>query len=536
MQFHRFVLFGFALLIICAGCNQKKVSESEAHLGKADLVISGNEEAKAHFNKGLLLLHSFEYFDAREAFIAAQKADPSCSMAYWGEAMTHHWSLWSNQKTEEARAALKKLGASPESRQEKANKPIEKDFLKGADVLFFGSELKQERDKKYAEYMAGMHEKYPENQDVAAFYALSLLGSVSSGRDEKVFGKAAKIAEGILQENPEHPGALHYLIHSYDDPDHAKKALDAAYSYAKTAPDAAHALHMPSHIFVALGMWDEVVRSNIDSYGASITRMQQKELDNDARSYHALHWLLYGYLQKKNYSEAENIMRDMDKYTHEKPSKRARAYHVAMKGAFLAETGQWGSDIGKMNVKTDDLNLMIRAQNSFNQAMVAAHEKDWTEFEKIIDTLSAKIEKAQLMATTANISVCSNGGFTSRPANQLDVDRSKVVLYELQAINAMEKKEIEKVDRLLSKASELESGTSYMYGPPEIVMPSYELYGQWLLEQNRYEEALNQFELSLERGPNRANALQGKLNALANMGRDDEKEELARFYAQMISS
>lgn len=226
----------------------------------------------------------------------------------------------------------------------------------------------------------------------------------------------------------------------------------------------------------------------------------------------------------------------MDRYTQEKPSKQARAYHVAMQGAYLAETGQWGSDIGKMQVNTDDLNLMIQSQKSFNRAMVAAHNNNWPEFEEIIDSLSSKIEKSQLMATSAKISVCSNGGFTSRPANQLDVDRSKVILYELKAIAAIDKNDDAEVDRFLSRASELESNTSYMYGPPEIVLPSYELYGQWLLEQNRYEEALHQFDKSLERGPNRANALQGKLNALANMGRDDEKEELARFYAKMIGS
>ena len=130
--------------------------------------------------------------------------------------------------------------------------------------------------------------KYPEHHEVAAFYALSLLGSSKSRKDDDNYEVGAKIAQSIISENPHHPGALHYLIHSYDDPDHATLALDAANRYSKVAPDAEHALHMPSHIFVALGMWDEVINSNIASYEASVVRMKKKELDNDARGYHAM--------------------------------------------------------------------------------------------------------------------------------------------------------------------------------------------------------------------------------------------------------
>ncbi|MCF6223634.1 MAG: hypothetical protein L3J34_07890 [Flavobacteriaceae bacterium] len=157
--------------------------------------------------------------------------------------------------------------------------------------------------------MKKLNLKYPDNHEVKAFYALSLLGSVSDGRDDEIYGKGAKIAQGIIEENPNHPGALHYLIHSYDDPKHANLALDAAYSYAKVAPDASHALHMPSHIFVAMGMWDEVVKSNENSYQASVNRMERKKLDNDARGYHAFHWLEYGYLQQNRFEDAKKTGR-----------------------------------------------------------------------------------------------------------------------------------------------------------------------------------------------------------------------------------
>ncbi|MEL6945722.1 MAG: hypothetical protein AAFO82_23955, partial [Bacteroidota bacterium] len=315
----------------------------ESQLGAVNFEVTGSEEAKPYFEKGLLLLHSFEYADAREAFQAAKKVDSTFAMAYWGEAMTHNHSLWQQQDREEALEVLNNLAPSSEERMALLETDLEKDFFKGIEILF-GEGTKYERDQAYKDYMEQLTEKYPDHHEVSAFYAISLLGAARNGRDEELYDKSAKIAQGIIAENPQHPGALHYLIHSYDDPGHAYLAKNAADNYSKVAPDAAHALHMPSHIYVALGRWDDVVTSNIASWNASVKRMKAKGLDKDAKSYHALNWLQYGLLQRGEVESATPLLESMVEYAKMDSSSRARSYLLLMKGGHLVETEDWGGE------------------------------------------------------------------------------------------------------------------------------------------------------------------------------------------------
>ena len=352
------------LLLIFNSCQKK--SPNTAYLGIVNIEISGDPAALPHFEKGLLLLHSFEYRDAREEFLKAQEIDPLMAMVYWGEAMTYNHSLWGEQNYDKGIAALNKLKAIDNT---KADTELEKDFINAVEVLYQSEKAKTTRDKAYANHMLMMNEKYPGNHEVAAFYSLALLGSVPEGRDDNIYGQGAVIANRILEENPKHPGALHYLIHSYDDPDHAHLALNAANNYAKVAPDASHALHMPSHIYVALGMWDEVVRSNEHSYQASLNRMERKKLDNDARGYHAYHWLEYGYLQQGRVEDARKMVLDMEQYAKEKSSKRARVHLVFLKGTFLTETNLWDDPIADIDINVSDLNVSVRSQYNFLEGM-----------------------------------------------------------------------------------------------------------------------------------------------------------------------
>ena len=304
-------------LILLFSCHQKRLENT--YLGTVNLHVSGNNTALPYFEKGLLLLHSFEYSDAREEFLKAQEADPKMGMAYWGEAMTYNHAIWHEQDYEKGRLTLQKLKLMDSL---KLDSELEKEFINAVEIPYQADLSKNERDQNYADYMERLYKKYPESHEIAASYALALLGSVSDGRDDNIYGHGAIVAKSILAQNPKHPGALHYLIHSYDDPDHARLALDAADSYSKVAPDASHALHMPSHIYVALGMWDEVVASNEHSYQASLNRMERKKLDNDERGYHAFHWLEYGYLQQDRTEDARKLVLDMEKYSKETPSKR----------------------------------------------------------------------------------------------------------------------------------------------------------------------------------------------------------------------
>lgn len=488
-------------------------TQEKAHLGEVELPVTGKKAAISHFEEGLLLLHSFEYEDAREAFEVAIAKDPNMVMAYWGIAMTHNHGLWRQQAYDKAVAVLNQLGPSQSERMAKAQTELEKDFLLAAEIMY-GEGTKLERDQAYADHMAKMMEKYPGQHEVAAFHALSLLGAVPVGRDAEMYEKGARIAKGILEENPQHPGALHYLIHSYDDPDHARLALNAANNYAKVAPDAAHALHMPSHIYVAMGMWDEVISSNIASYQASLNRKEKKDLDGDARSYHALAWLLYGYLQKGNWEEAERIMTDMQAYTSELPSKRARAYMVEMKANYLVETGRWDSPFADIVVDTDKLNLTNQAGYQFIEGMKAYMAQDTAKLRQEILRIAQLRQDNGVLMTEEGVAVCSAAGVDQTAPNQLDLDLAHIMEMELRAYYYWLKDQPAETEKWLIEATQLQSEVSYSFGPPIIAKPSFELYGDWLREQGRTQEAIQQYELGLKRGPNRTYPLQAKEKAL----------------------
>lgn len=514
--------FVLAILLWIAGCSSDKKTESR--LGEIQLDVSGSDEAQPHFERGLLLLHSFEYADAAEAFKQAQEADPDFAMAYWGEAMTYNHSLWRARDQEKGKAALEKLGSTTSDRVNKADTDLEKDFLKAVEILY-EDDSKTEGDQAYADYMQEMYQKYPENNEVAAFYALSLLGSVPVGRDDEVYEKGAVIARSIIAENPNHPGALHYLIHSYDDPSHASLALNAANKYSKVAPDAAHALHMPSHIYVAMGMWDEVVASNEVSWQASVDRMNRKNLDYSAQSYHAFHWLMYGYLQQGRYAKAKQIMDDMVKYTEAVPTKGARAYLISMKGTYLIETNNWDNNVADIEVDLDDLNISLQAIDSYIDGLKAYREKDGEAMQAVIKMMEDERLQKTAQITEKGLAMCSGAGWTSEVPNQLDVDQAYVMELQLKGLLAGLEENAHVAEKWLKEAAALEENISYSFGPPSIVKPSHELYGEWLLEADRAADAEVQFEKALERGPKRVLSLMGQWLAASALGHDDKAKE-----------
>ncbi len=493
-------------IISLFGCQQPR--SDEGYLGVIKITVTGNEAAVPHFEKGLLLLHSFEYEDAREEFLKAQEADSTMPMAYWGEAMTYNHSLWAEQDYDEARMALARLAGKVDL---SSATDLEKDLIQAVGILYRPETPKHERDKAYAEFMRGLYAKYPGNHEVAAFYALSLLGSVAEGRDDVVYGQGAVVASSILEENPKHPGALHYLIHSYDDPDHAQFALDAANEYSKVAPDASHALHMPSHIYVALGMWDEVVKSNEHSYQASVDRMERKKLDNDARGYHSFHWLLYGYLQQGRVDEAREMVLRMEQYAKEKPSKRARVHVVFLKGTYLVETEQWDSPVAAIPVEVADLNIVVRSQHNFLDGMKAYRAGNNGGLGKLIAAVNKDIEFESAVAIEKN-SFCMNS--TRQEASRMDIEQSRIMEIQLRGLQAWLSRDDGQAEHWLKRAVVLEDSISYDYGPPTIQKPTHELYGDWLLAQGRPEEAMQEFDLALERAPGRILALRGKQKAL----------------------
>lgn len=493
-------LIVFILIFAC-----KKEIKKIDYLGVVNISVTGKIDALPDFEKGLLLLHSFEYSDARESFVNAQNADPNMAMAYWGEAMTYNHSLWSEQDYENAVLALEKI--KKVKNYDKISS-LEKDFIESCNLLYKEQTPKIERDKAYAEYMANLYKKYPNNHEVAAFYALSLLGSVPEGRDEAIYGKGAQIAQNILEKNPNHPGALHYLIHSYDDPGHAAFALNAANSYSKVAPDASHALHMPSHIYSALGMWNEVVSSNIASYQASLNRMERKKLGNDARGYHAFHWLEYGYLQQGKFDEAKKMVLDMEKYAAETPSRNARVHLVFLKGSYLIETSDWDSDIANIEVDISDLNIGVKSQYYFLDGMKAFRKENKETLDSIIDKMEKEYNEQSLLVALDGVKVCSS--VSRGDVTKTDIDESQIMIMQLKALQFWLNNNNEESEKWLKESVALQDSMSFSYGPPFIQKPTHELYADFLVANGRTEEAIEQYDLTLKRATNRTMALKSK--------------------------
>ena len=281
-------------------------------LGRLDFPTSTrNAAAQTAFVRGMLLLHLFEYPAAKEAFLEAQRLDPDFAMAYWGEAMTYTHPLWNQQDLAAARAALARLAPDAAGRAAKAPTAREKAWLAAAEQLY-GEGDKPARDARFAEAMAAMDRQFPEDDEAKLFHALGLLGKAQGERDVPDFLAAARIAQSVFLRNPDHPGAAHYWIHGMDDPEHAAGALEAARNLSQIAPAAPHAQHMTSHIFMALGMWDDVVAAN--ERAEKVTEAQLAERGQPAfRCGHYSEWLQYGYFQQGRPDDALRVLADCER-------------------------------------------------------------------------------------------------------------------------------------------------------------------------------------------------------------------------------
>ena len=505
----KFLFFLPLTLFLIMSCKQKSTDHSvhTDELGKISIEVTGSDAATRYFEEGLLLMHNFEYEDAAEAFRKAQQEDAGMAMAYWGEAMTYNHPLWRQLNNVKGTEVLKKLGETPDERLSKVVTQFEKDLFEGVEILF-GEGKKNDKDVAYRDHMEVLYDKYPDSHEVASLYALSILGAVNEGRDFDAYAKGARIAQGIIDENPNHPGALHYLIHSYDDPDNAPKALPAADSYSKVAADAGHALHMPSHIYVSMGMWDQVVKSNQESWRASVKRKERKGLDNDALGYHSFKWLMYGHLQRGEKEIAKQLVVDMQRYCSELPSSRAKSHLVMMKGAYFTETGEWGDPLVPDTFDYSGLNIQVQAVDFFNRSMAAILADQYEQVENNISGLQEAIYRAGNEVLASSSTTCS-GNYGRSMASHNNVNRANIILMELQSMVALNEGDEEEAERLMKACVALEDETSFMYGPPDVVKPSSELYGDWLLKQERKAEALVQYKKVLERAPNRLIALQG---------------------------
>lgn len=472
-----------------------------AQLGYTDFPNSGKAEAQAPFLEGLLLLHSFEYEDARDAFRKAREIDPAFAMAYWGEAMTHSSPLWLREDRDAAREVLRDLAPTPEKRLERAPTEREKAYLRAVEILF-GEGEKLQRDLAYAEAMGAMKKAFPKDLDAASFYALALLGTNHDDRDTAIYMRAAAVVEEVFAQNPKHPGAAHYLIHSYDDPLHAPLGLRAARVYAGVAPDAVHALHMPSHVFLALGMWDETVTSNEASFVASERRRDRLGEPRHEHDYHSLSWLHYALLQQGRFREAKTKLDIFLADAADFPEERTHGTAAIMWAVHVVETGSLDLPAPKVDMEPLSANrlsafLFARGRIALRRGDLASASKDLAELDQRL-AAGATAKSEQHCATSYA---------------QVETTSAQILQAELAALIALAEGKTDMALAKLEAATVLEKTLPFGSGPADPIKSSFELFGEVLLELGRPEAAREQFEAALARAPRRAHALSGLAEA-----------------------
>jgi tetratricopeptide (TPR) repeat protein len=493
--------FAFAVSLFFSGSQASTAGE----YGHVDFANSGAPAAQADFRDGLALLHDFEYAAAADAFRRAQSADPSFAMAYWGEAMTFNHPIWMQQDLKAGQAALNKLASTPAVRRARAKTDREKEYLDAVEILY-GNGSKQERDFLYEAAMRRLHERYPNDVDAAAFYGLAILGTAHAGRDIATYMRAAGVLEEAWTNHRDHPGLVHYLIHSYDDPAHAPLGLRAARIYAKVAPDAAHAQHMTSHIFLALGMWPEVVQANTAAI-ADVNRVRKATGASPMGCGHYPSWLGYGYLQLGQTDKARNAVTlcrtalasqtAMDHPGHSMdPDASLSGSFANMRLRYLLDTSDWTGEISGWTLpQTAGPGARLdfafaRAMSEIVQGHRAAARQALVELEAVgHEVVELKIKSGD-----------SDPSYRVRP---------EIFILEIRGLIAELEGDLAGAERLLLQAVSLEDKLPMAFGPPTIDKPTHELLGEFLLRRGRKTEAHTEFEKAIARTPGRRLTEQG---------------------------
>ncbi|MGK2963046.1 MAG: gamma-glutamyltransferase [Gemmatimonadaceae bacterium] len=466
-------------------------------LGTVSFPNSGASAAQEPFLRGIALLHSFEYEDAGEAFLEAQKADPTLAVAYWAEALTYARLLWGLDDPVSGRATLARLGPSPEARIARAQTDREKLYGRAVEALYHDGTL-AERVRAYVAALRTLNERYPDDLEARALLAISLQmgGAGYDALAQQALRKEAiSLAQSIFEARPEHPGGAHYLIHATDNPEFAPLGLAAARAYAKIAPDADHALHMPSHIFVQIGAWDDVVDSNERSWAASRAWVKSRGAPNTSLSFHALWWLQYGYLQQGRYAAAKATIDTVDAVLagidfDASDAIDARYAVNEFRFSYAQATGDW-SVYGSVPTAIPASNASSRAQNfafvtNYGSAFAAIELGDTATAKSILETLQP-------------------GGL-----------RGTIARAQLNGLLAKARGDREQYLVLLREAADADAKVLH-FGPPGLA-PAHELLGTELLEEGRYAEAIEAFRKSLELMPNRSMSLLGLARAQRKSG------------------
>ena len=489
-------------------------------LGRISFPTSGSAAAQTAFLRGVLLLHSFEYDEAIDAFRQAQAADPGFAMAYWGEAMAYNQPLWLNENLDKARAVVARFAPrrargqifTPGPTPITAPTAREKGYLDAVERLF-GDGDKASRDRAYAERMGRLHAQFPADDEASAFYALALLSTIPSGeRNPAVSLKAGELALAILKKNPEHPGANHYALHAFDDGEHAARALAAAKTYARIAPASSHARHMPSHVFLPLGMWDEAVASDESAFAASVALARRKGLSASQYDFHALSWLHYEYLQQGRFSKAREVMGQVEQAVRAEGAGRAGG----RSGAEHRHESEIGRGYGETSLKSELASMKAR---------LVVESGDWTpmkgqpSFDNIDELFALGMASIPLRdpgRAAAALEQLTNAAQTIPDRDAREV--AAIMAVEIEGLIKLGRGDRAGALAALARGAQLEAGRPRPVARPYPIKPAGELYGEILLGTDDAAAAAAQFKAALARTPGRPASLLGLARAASVTG------------------
>lgn len=470
-------------------------------LGNVNFPVSCTPDAQKTFNTGLALLHNFQYQEAEQAFSQAAQQDPNCAMAYWGKAMSLYHQLWdwpSDETLKEGHAD------TSQAMKIRAKTEQERMYVVAAGVFFQDnpSLSKASRIKAYSDWMGRIFTKYPDDVNAGAFYALSLITLQGKKADQDANREQAiGILDKLMAVAPDNPGVLHYLIHASDTPELAPQGLEAARRYAKIAPDSSHALHMPSHIFVRLGLWQEAIDSNIAAEAAAAQATQTGKADATYQ-FHAMDFLNYAYLQSGQAAKAQEIVNEL------KSVPGGSADDVARNTAWLTARDALELHDWKTAAALPVTEGKSQGQDSIYlvRAIGAARIGDETGAAQDVAKLNTDVSADQ----NSKLGNARSPSMYSAPSNIANIEAEAWLDYA--------QGKHEEAVRLMCSAAKQEDAE----GVDSLTMPAREMLGDMLLEAKRPSEALVEYKTALKESPNRFDSLYGAAQAAQLAGNATE--------------
>ena len=481
--------------------------ETDQRLGTVHFATSCNETAQRRFDRAMRYQHSFWYQSSKEIFEDVLKADPECTIAYWGIALSLLFNPHAPPPAPNlplGLAAIQKAKAAP------AKTERERDYIDALAVFYtdYDKIPHGARVQSYLKAMEALAQKYPADDEAQIFYAITL--NVAASPNDKTYAnqlKGAAILDPIFRRQPRHPGVAHYLIHLYDTPALAGKGLDAARRYAGIAPAAPHAQHMPSHIFTRVGAWNDSIFSNVES-----ARAAKAGRDFDEQL-HAMDYMVYAYLQLGQDQKAQGVAAEMKAVSGINPDRFVSPYALAVSPArYALERGDWKS-AAELEVRPSKF-AYADAMTHFARALGAA---------RLGNPTAAKADVAKVVELREKLREAKDAYWTE----QVDIQWQIATAWVLHA----EGKQDEAL-KALSAAADAEDKTEKHPVTPGVPIPARELYGTMLLGRGMAKEALAAFEATLKKEPNRLGATLGAAKAAERAG---DQGKARQHYAAAIA-